>query len=192
MLIGASLWVLAVLGASQWVWSYKTRPGDAGRIPSMWPEDARLARTYGQPTLLIFIHPECLCSRATLHELGRLLTSIGGRVGVHALFLSPAERTPGWERGTNWDIATDLPGVKVLADEGGAIALRFGVRTSGHALLYDRDGVLRFSGGITPARAHEGSNTGREQIKALVLRGNAEAPTAPVFGCALETTDEAR
>ena len=54
--------------------------------------------------------------------------------------------------------------------------------TSGHALLFDRDGRLLFRGGITPARGHEGDNFGASAIAAR-LAGRPARAEAPVFGC---------
>ena len=46
-----------------------------------------------------------------------------------------------------------------------------GATTSGHVLLYDAGGVLRFAGGITDGRGHEGDNAGLDAALAL-LRGH--------------------
>ena len=50
--------------------------------------------------------------------------------------------------------ASAIPGVIVTPDVGGRIAARLGAKTSGHVLVYDENGVLKFSGGITAARGH--------------------------------------
>ena len=60
--------------------------------------------------------------------------------------------------------------------------------TSGHALLFDRDGHLLFSGGITPARGHEGDNFGASAIAARLAGRPAPAET-PVFGCPIAGPD---
>ena len=66
------------------------------------------------------------------------------RVAVHLVSLHTdyLERS-GRER-------VDPPGVTSWDDAGGKLAQRFGVLTSGHVLLYDTDGRLLYSGGITP------------------------------------------
>jgi hypothetical protein len=80
-----------------------------------------------------------------------------------------------------------IPGVPSVDDEGGVEAKRFGVATSGHVLLFDRAGRLLFSGGITPARGHEGDSLGRDAlIERLAGTRTISGPaTSPVFGCPL-------
>ena len=57
--------------------------------------------------------------------------------------------------------------------------------TSGQTLLYDEDGRLAFSGGITGARAHAGDNLGRQSLVALLNREPAKRSATNVFGCPL-------
>jgi CheY-like chemotaxis protein len=56
---------------------------------------------------------------------------------------------------------------------------------SGQTLLYDEDGRLGFSGGVTGARAHPGDNAGRQSLVALLNREVAGRRGTNVFGCAL-------
>lgn len=67
-------------------------------------------------------------------------------------------------------------------------AARFGAQTSGHVVVYDAGGVLRFSGGITLVRGHVGANRGRSLVEGLIHGRLDGAYEAPVFGCALEAT----
>ena len=41
-----------------------------------WPQGTQLVRPEGQPTLVLFLHPKCPCSRATLAELYHLYASL--------------------------------------------------------------------------------------------------------------------
>ncbi len=50
--------------------------------------------------------------------------------------------------------------------------------------LYDRDGRLQFSGGVTMSRGRVGPNAGTEAIR-HVLQSKPSAATTAVFGCAL-------
>jgi hypothetical protein len=91
-----------------------------------------------------------------------------------------------------WRSAAAQPGVTVLADEGGQEAQQFGVVASGHALLYDEQGRLTFSGGITASRGHEGDNVGADSLLAALGSSSLESsvPTRfPVFGCALKAQE---
>jgi hypothetical protein len=133
------------------------------------------------------VHPRCPCTRASLAELGRLMARSQGRLVAQVLVRAPANDSNSWTRTDLWRAAEAIPGVRAIADPNGAEAAQFGLETSGHVLLYDAAGRLRFSGGITPARGHEGDNAGRVAILAVLDGEDETGPLARhvVFGCAL-------
>ncbi|RKH64375.1 RedB protein [Corallococcus aberystwythensis] len=147
----------------------------------------RFVRAPGAWTLLVFLHPQCPCSRATLAELAKLLDREGERLATRVFVWAPRQAPPGFERSELWTRAGALPGVEVVADVDGAVARELGARTSGQVVLFSPDGVERFSGGITPARGHEGDSTGADAIRGLLRAQASRSFTAPVFGCALQT-----
>ena len=52
-------------------------------------------------------------------------------------------------------------------------------------VLYDIQGRLLFSGGITSARGHEGDSAGLQRISSLLRTGKADRSDAPVYGCSM-------
>jgi hypothetical protein len=104
-------------------------------------------------------------------------------VSVTALVFKPAEFEADWEKTDVWTTSQRIAGVNVLCDEDGMEARRFGIKTSGHVLLYDSEGQLLYSGGITSARGHVGDNLGRNTIVSLLEGGTADCTDAVVFGC---------
>lgn len=130
-------------------------------------------------------HPHCPCTRASVGELALLMARTQGRVTSYVLLLKPQGLPKNWEKTDLWNSAASIPGVHVLPDEDGIEAERFHVATSGQTLLYDRDGRLKFSGGITAARGHSGDNAGRSAIVSLLMQGETERTETSVFGCPL-------
>lgn len=180
------LWVIACVGGLGMLWRYKARPGDPGDPPARWPSPPALTLARDAPTLVLAAHPRCPCTRATLHELDRVLHDAPD-VHAYVLFVVPDGVEPGWERGELWDRAEELPHTTVIADHGGALAAgAFRLAVSGHVLVYDPDGSLRFSGGITPSRGHEGDSVGRERVAAVLAGEAPDAAVSHVFGCSLE------
>jgi hypothetical protein len=178
-------WSLLVLASLFVLWRYEHAPGALDAPPGVWPSASRLPREPGRPTLLLFVHPRCPCTRASLRELERLLALDHDRVDVSVVFLRPSGTGPGWEQSDLWDFAVRMPGVNVRADPGGCEAAVFRARTSGTAIVYDAEGRLAFHGGLTVSRGHEGTSAGGDAVRDLV-RG--EAPNAygsEVFGCPL-------
>lgn len=52
-------------------------------------------------------------------------------------------------------------------------------------MLYDSQGKLLFSGGITSGRGQGGDNAGRAAIVSLLTENEAKQKATPVFGCPL-------
>jgi hypothetical protein len=122
-----------------------------------------------------------------MEELDRLMARCAGGCSACVLFFTPAGAAPGWADTDLWAHAARIPGVSVLADPGGAEALRFGASTSGQVLLYGADGALLFEGGITASRGHAGDNAGAASILALLRDEHAAGQArTPVFGCPIE------
>ncbi len=151
----------------------------------MFPPQSALALAPDVPTLIFFAHPRCPCTRASVHELAGLMASLSHRVAVTIVFTLPKGVAPHWEQGELWQEAATIPAIRVTTDHEGQEAQRFGVKGSGHVLLYQPSGRLVFSGGITPSRGHEGNNSGRAAVISLVLQGRSLVNHAPVYGCPL-------
>jgi hypothetical protein len=181
---GFLLWATAVVFGLVQLWRYENAPGIAASAPATWPDNDSIPRPRHRPTLVVLIHPQCSCSRATLSELERLQARLQREVDTYVLMLSPATKRD-WTRSPLWQRAAAIQGITVVADGDGRQAARFGGYTSGQALLYDTAGMLVFSGGITASRGHEGDNAGRTAIEQLVAHASADRSSTFVFGCAL-------
>jgi hypothetical protein len=164
-------------------------PGAVALAPAVWPSATRLPHDDRRPTLVALLHPQCPCSRATVAELQRLAAALPERLAIDVVLLAPADDQNAWDDAAMLGLLAELPGARVYEDPGGIETSRFGGRTSGQILLYGPDGRLRFAGGITPARGHEGSSRGADAIVSAVLDEGAATvardATSPVFGCAL-------
>lgn len=190
-----AIWLLLVGAGFVFVLNYQTTAGVAGRAPQQWPAQARVALDPREDTLVMFAHPRCPCTRASLEELNRLMAHAQGKLTVHVLFFRPSEFPEDWAHTDSWRSAAAIPGVKVQEDLDGAQARLFGAETSGYVLLYDTAGKLLFNGGITGSRGHAGDNAGEQSVLALATGGAAGLTnTTPVFGCSLlgqcEATNE--
>jgi hypothetical protein len=168
---------------------YAARPGEAGSPPSHWPEESLVRRDVNRSTLLVFLHPQCPCSEASLEELRLVLDRCGLRVSAHALLLLPIHRPGGSGRSKIEEELAGLNDVCTEPDTGGSEARRFRVETSGHVVIYDTQGRLSYSGGITAARGQQGENLGRAAVIDLILGEGGAQQGTPVFGCPLFMPD---
>lgn len=182
-------WLMATLAGAAGLWRYKLTPAEPVATPAVWPAASAVVRAGDVATLVMLAHPRCPCTRASVAELGRLVQDVRGRVDAHLLVVRPPGVAPGWEHTDLWERAAAIPGLTVHADLEGHEARRFGATVSGHVVVYGPAGELRFHGGITGARGHEGDNTGRARATAAILGGRDDAD-GPTFGCALLGAEE--
>jgi hypothetical protein len=185
VVIGASVWALTIVAGLVLLWNHASAPAAAGQSPQRWPETVRVGRAHDRATLVMAAHPQCPCTRASLEELNALMARVSGRIEAHVLFYKPADAPTSWERTDLWRLAAAIPDVHPIQDTDGVEAARFGALASGHVIVYDADGALLFSGGITGSRGHAGDNAGRTAITALVQGHTSARSRTPVFGCAL-------
>jgi hypothetical protein len=181
-------WMVAVVAGSGALWRHANSPGDAGQPPNVWPAKSSLVRAAHRKTLVMFAHPQCPCTRASIGELAVLMARCGAEIDAYVVFFKPEDAADEWTHTNSFAQATAIPGVTVLLDQSGREAGFFGAATSGQTDLYDADGRLLFSGGITAARGHAGDNLGRAAIGEWASHDQAGRSSTPVFGCALTGT----
>lgn len=187
VILGWSILLLAGFGR---LLTYSSVPGPEAPAQPVWPAEARWIRHPERATLVLFLHPQCPCSAATLSELERMLPQLGGRADIHLSFVLPAARTADWARAQLWRRAERFPGVELSVDEGGREAERFGARTSGETYLYAPSGQLLFRGGITSARGHEGDSAGKSAVLAYFRGQPVPVSGTRTFGCAIHSREE--
>jgi hypothetical protein len=189
--IALGVWLPGVAYGFSVLWRYSTTPGHPASPPVKWPQQFEIQRKPTQATLLMFAHPQCGCSKASLGELAILMARAHGKVSANVLFYAPDDEPTTWAKTDLWETAEKIPGVTVKEDRDNSIARSFGVFTSGQTLVYDSEGRLIFNGGITASRGHAGDNYGRDAIIALLqehpAQGRTHSVTSPVFGCSLRT-----
>jgi hypothetical protein len=192
-----ALWLCAV--AAGWCWidthDFQTIAPAKKGIADRWPGDSALVRHDGRATMVVFLHPKCPCSRASLHELEQLLDSLDGATKTPPELIVdatvPVSADNGWYETDTLAFAQKLEGADVFVDRGGAEAARFGATTSGTVMMFDAAGKRCYAGGVTGSRGHEGANASRDCLEQL-LRGNDHvAHEMPTFGCRLCLPDDA-
>ena len=167
------------------VLNYQNTRGSVGITPEHWPSETQIALDHNRDTLLMFVHPQCPCTQASMEEFNRLMAQCHGRVVAYVLFLKPSQLSNDWTRTNLWRSAAAIPDVTVQEDIDGTQARKFGAETSGYVLLYDPHGQILFKGGITDSRGHAGDNTGESVIISLVNGQNTNLKQTPVYGCSL-------
>lgn len=179
------LWLCAVGAGIAVVLNYQNIRGATGMTPEHWPKGTQLSLDASHDTLLMFAHPKCPCTRASMEELNRILANCHGRVTTHVLFFKPSQFSADWSQTDLQSSAAAIPGVTVQDDLDGKLAEAFGAETSGYVVLYDNQGRLLFHGGVTGSRGHAGDNGGEATVVALIDGDDSRGKEAPVYGCSL-------
>lgn len=182
-------WTMAVIAGMVLLLRYEFTPSAVAEVTSTWPNDASFQASRTRPALILFVHPHCPCTRATVEQLNHFLARHGERVQTFVVFVRPPGVPVGWERTDIWRTVAGLPGVTAVVDEKGRDQRRFGARVSGETLLFDAAGRLLFRGGITPSRGHIGPSAGSDAIVALLKQPAAVGVCISVYGCPLLSND---
>src|SRR5688572_8091277 len=109
------LWIGVVIVGELILLRYANAPGLQARAPSAWPQASQISRISGQPTLLMFAHPFCPCSRASLSELSKILTQAQNKTQAVILFINPKQEV--LSKTSLWNQAVKIPNVTVIEDK---------------------------------------------------------------------------
>lgn len=178
-------WLLMIAAGIAVLANYQHTPGHVATTPETWPSDAKIPLAKDRATLLMFAHPKCPCTQASVEELNRLLARSSGKIATHVFFLKPEGAAENWAQTALWRSAAAIPDVAVHEDFGGVQEKRFGAETSGFIVLYDANGKLLFKGGITAGRGHAGDNAGANAVVSLSMGRSTDLRQTPVYGCSL-------
>lgn len=196
LFVAFASWLSLVVAGFLVLFDYETRAGSVGLVPQQWPEETRLDFSKNEFCLVMFIHPRCPCTAASLEELSKIMSRLNSqaarghlknRTRLNVVVLSPSSVPDSWVDTALLKTANTVPNSTVIMDRDGHESHLFGAMTSGHVVLYSPGGKLLFSGGVTGTRGHVGDNAGSEAVVHAVqvtspIRGVLDSK---VFGCAL-------
>jgi hypothetical protein len=183
---------LAVVAAAYWVMNrnqFATNDSPTATFAEHWPSGSQLPRNANHATLVLFMHPKCPCTQATLSELERLFTAVAGQADEKIEFVVdatiPEAADDDWLNTSTVKRAKAISNAKVFVDRGGKEASQFGATTSGFLMLFDENGSRQYAGGVTESRGHEGGNIGSNNLARILCHEINATESLPAFGCRL-------
>jgi len=180
------IWLTLIIGGFYFIQAYNARPGQAAAAPEKWPQNKLISPATGESNLLVFLHPMCPCSKATIEELTDILAAHGKNIHPKFVIMTPDDADPAWNNSSLMQKVKAIPGGEIIHSPHGSLEKLFSVHTSGQILLYNPEGQLVFSGGITTARGERGENQGSIALtQALSHLPTQLLAQSPVFGCPL-------
>jgi hypothetical protein len=180
-------WLVLSIAGLWWLFQHVSTPGANSAALADWPVQTSIERQAGAATLVMFVHPRCPCTRASLAELERVVARSGGAIHPRIVLSLPVGATDEWRHTQLRHSAERIPGAVLIDDVDGREALLFGAAISGTTLLYDFNGKLTFQGGITAGRGHQGDNAGENAVLALLREGTVACREMPTFGCPIQS-----
>jgi hypothetical protein len=175
-------------GSYAWLLRYSFAVGKTSVAPRTIPANLGLPAHLARPQLLLALHPRCPCSRATVNELAKILSRVPEGSDVTVFMYKPAGEPDSWLEGTLLDACRRMH-CQVRPDPDGRLAASLGSLTSGGVILYGADGRLRYQGGITSSRGHEGDNAGEQAIIEILRGRRSSHRSMPVFGCPIQRSN---
>ena len=89
-------WALAVGVGGTTLLRYTNTSGRLATPPPQWPYGDRIRTEPSHATLVVFAHPQCPCSRATLEELSQILARYRGSLNAYVDIYAPRSEGRGW------------------------------------------------------------------------------------------------
>ncbi|QDS86054.1 hypothetical protein EC9_02120 [Rosistilla ulvae] len=193
-------WLVAVAGCFAWITDYglRTNPSNLSQDVANWPSQSSLPLADQSPTLVLFLHPKCSCSEATVGELQKILSAVATQSSPlpNTLIVAsmPTNEPSDWRDSRLNQRAQTLPNSTLVPDHQGIECARFGVNTSGTVMLFDPAGKQLFSGGVTTARGQAGESRAGGWLRTLLTQHDAThhphpdrdmCVVQPAFGCKL-------
>ena len=142
-------------------------------------------RTSKSPSILLFVHPRCPHSIATVRQLRNILLRENYEINIRLSVLCPPDCRDDWYETSLLEEARRIQGIQVVLDYGGTLTKRYGALTSGMLLFYNDRNQLVFQGGITPTLGHEGDCPGRHSLEQALAGETPKQAQSQVFGCQL-------
>lgn len=180
-----AIWFGLVVAVFSQMAIYQSTPGQSAEAARRMPVVAQVSPVAGAGTVIMFIHPKCPCTQASLSELERLVVEIPAETQTYVVCVVPNGVGEDWLDTALVSRAKSLAGVVVLNDTDGEMLSAFDAKTSGETFVYDENAERIFHGGITPSRGHEGISAGRVAVAELLGGRTEKSCTTPIFGCPL-------
>ena len=179
------LWLGLIAGGYAWSLRYGFATGKALEAPLVLPSSLGLPSPLPRAQLFLALHPHCPCSRATVAELAKIISQTADSRDITVLMYKPASQPDSWLNGSLLDDCRRM-NCRIRPDPDGLLAASLGGFTSGNVVLYDVNGKLRYQGGITASRGHEGDNLGELAVVEAIHGRGLRLQSLPVFGCAIQ------
>jgi peroxiredoxin len=149
--------------------------------------DTRAISADAKYTVLVFFSAHCPCQRAHDARLHAMADAYAARGVVFAAVDSEVQATPERDAGEAAKRGYSYP---ILVDRGAALAKSLGADYATYTVVFDRDGRIRYHGGLDSDRRtlHDDATFYlRDALDDLLSGRDPRVASGKTLGCALET-----
>jgi hypothetical protein len=183
--LATTCWAVLVCAGLAFAWRYESTAGAPAKAPSDWPSGTTLKLHPSRPAVIMFAHPECPCTKASLEQLAEIAASHPDTASIQVVIVQPEGLKGTLNEFSIAKQALNIPNAQVIQDHEGRQAKLFGAKTSGQVLVYSAAGMKLFSGGVTSSRGHYGPSGGSDAISSILQKEVPKTASTPVYGCSL-------
>lgn len=138
------------------------------------------------PLTLLFLHPECPCSDASIYEITQM-QKLNSEMNFKIIISYPKNTYNKWVSSNRAKRQLlKNKSIELIDDKNNVLSDAFGASTSGVTLIFKEENNLVFAGGITPSRGHLGRTIAHEIIKEASLFSFTKNE---VYGCSINTQE---
>jgi hypothetical protein len=187
LIVVTALWGAATFASWERLASHAYRQAATTSGVATWPQLGADFLADEKTRIVVFAHPGCPCTRATVAELAEVLADCPADASAAVVFVTAGLPDDVVSNSDTVAAARQTNNVIVVLDDDAQIAARYGATVSGETFAFNAAGRRIFHGGITAARGHRGTSGGRELLEQAIRNPAADTGEAPVFGCRLAT-----
>ncbi len=117
--LSVMLWCMVIVVGVALAARFDGTAGTGSQPPITWPENKLISLDSHRDTLLMFLHPHCPCSAASLTDLSKLMTSFKSPPAAYLVNVVPPGASVDWAQSELIESAKTIAHVIVLDDVDG-------------------------------------------------------------------------
>lgn len=188
-----SIWVGSIIWSTKAMLIFQFTPGKMGKVFNDFPQKSKLVLDQTLPTLILFLHPKCTCSKASVEEIKIIKSSIKKEFKLIAVVQTASLKLTDELEKLKEELST-LPHSTIVNDSYSFETNLFSVKTSGQIYIYSSFGELIYTGGSTSSRGTSSPSELRRTI-ASILETNKKPHqliTKSIYGCEMDNKNDQR
>ena len=182
------IWIALVIVISSYFYIYQYTDGHIV-VRQDYSDAIKLLNSKAEveyPLTLLFLHPECPCSDASIYELQQI-QKLNKEMNYKVVISYPKNTFEKWSNSNRAKRQLNRDSIfELLDDKENVLAKAFGAYTSGFTLIFNTPEDLVFAGGITPSRGHLGRTIAHEIVQEASFLNFTKNE---VYGCSIDSKE---